>query len=347
MMRSGERARGRPEWSRGGAIRRRFQLCVGFVLTLGLLFPWALESEKGTLSFVFENDLFYGTDRNYTNGVRAAWLSGPKEAPSLASRVARKFPLFPDGANLRMSYAVGQNMYVPSDITVANPPLGERPYAGWLYGSVGAVAESDHQLDQLQLTVGVLGPTSLARQTQEFVHNVTGSDAPKGWDTQLKNEPGVVLTYQRSWRKFESGSVLGFGFDFTPHAGAALGNVFTYANTGVTFRLGQNLTLDYGPPRIQPSLPGSGYFVPQDGIGWYLFAGVEGRAIARNIFLDGNSFQDSRSVDKNPLVGDFQFGFAVTFEDVRLSYTHVLRSPEFEGQSVRDNFGALSLSIRF
>lgn len=64
-------------------------------------------------------------------------------------------------------------------------------------------------------------------------------------------------------------------------------------------RLGQRLPLDYGPPRIQPSLPGSGFFVPpQDRFGWYLFAGVEGRAVARNIFLDGNTFRDSRSVDK-------------------------------------------------
>ena len=332
-------------------MRRLSHLYFLRVLTLGLFITSVVEaapeSEQGTLSVVFENDLFYGTDRNYTNGIRAAWLSGPKEPANWVSRVAGHFPLFPDGANLRLSYAVGQSMYVPTDISVANPARGERPYAGWLYGSVGAIAESDDQLDQLQLTVGIIGPASLARQTQEFVHDITGSDAPKGWDTQLKNELGVVLTYQRSWRQFESGSVLGFSFDLTPHAGAALGNVFTYANTGMTLRLGHRLTDDYGPPRIQPSLPGSGFFVPQDGVSWYLFAGVEGRAVARNIFLDGNSFRDSRSVDKHPLVADFQFGLAINFDDIRLSYTHVLRSPEFEGQNLRDNFGALSLSVRF
>lgn len=147
--------------------------------------------------------------------------------------------------------------------------------------------------------------------------------------------------------RFDSLTVSGFGFDATPHAGGALDNVFTYANAGLMLRFGRRLPLDYGPPRIQPNLPGSGFFVPQDGFGWYLFAGMEGRAVARNIFLDGNTFRDSRSVDKELLVGDLQCGIALTWRNVRLSYTHVLRTREFETQDEADEFGAFSLSVRF
>lgn len=319
------------------------------------LLAWSLpsgaaeEPEAGTLSLVFENDLFYDTDRNYTNGVRAAWLSAPAGTPAWARDAVRWFPLFPDSGTVRTSYAVGQNMYTPDDIALRDPPLDDRPYAGWLYGSIGLIAETGRRLDQLELTLGVVGPASLAEQTQKFIHEITDSQEPRGWDTQLENEPGVVLTYQRSWRGFVSESVsgFGFGFDATPHVGGALGNVFTYANAGLMLRFGQRLPLDYGPPRIQPSLPGSGFFVPQDGFGWYLFAGVEGRAVARNIFLDGNTFRDSRSVDKEPLVGDLQFGIALTWSNVRLSYTHVLRTREFETQDEADDFGAFSLSVRF
>lgn len=305
------------------------------------------EPEAGTLSLVFENDLFYDTDGNYTNGVRVSWLSGPGRTSASALRAARWFPLFPDGGTVRTSYAVGQNMYTAGDIALRDPPIGDRPYAGWLYGSIGLIAETGRRLDQLELTLGIVGPASLAEPTQKLIHGLTDSQEPRGWDTQLKNEPGVVLTYQRSWRGFVSGSVSGFGFDATPHAGVALGNVFTYANAGVMLRFGQRLPLDYGPPRIQPSLPGSGFFVPQEGFGWYLFAGVEGRAVARNIFLDGNTFRDSRSVDKEPLVGDLQFGIALTWHNVRLSYTHVLRTREFETQGKADDFGAFSLTVRF
>ena len=202
------------------------------------------ETETGTLSLVFENDLFYDTDRNYTNGVRASWLSGPDRTPAWALRAARWFPLFPDGGTVRTSYAVGQNMYTPEDIALRDPPLDDRPYAGWLYGSIGLIAETGQRLDQLELSLGVVGSASLAEQTQKFIHEITDSQEPRGWDTQLENEPGVVLTYQRSWRGFVSESVSGFGFDATPHAGGALGNVFTYANAGLMLRFGQRLPLD-------------------------------------------------------------------------------------------------------
>lgn len=348
----------------GLSMRRRYELRIttkarlfhSWIATLafvtaGSVWPWptlaAEETEVGTLSLVFENDVFSGSDGHYTSGLRASWLSAPDRTPAWALRAARWFPLFPEDGTVRTGYAIGQNMYTPEDIELKDPPLDDRPYAGWLYGSIGLIAETGRRLDQLGLTLGIVGPASLAEQTQEFIHEVTDSSEPRGWDTQLKNEPGVVLIYQRSWREFVSESVSGFGFDITPHAGGALGNVFTYVNAGLMLRFGQRLPLDYGPPRIQPSLPGSGFFAPQDGFGWYLFAGVEGRAVARNIFLDGNTFRDSRSVDKEPLVGDLQFGIALTWSDVRLGYTHVLRTREFETQGEADSFGGFSLSMRF
>lgn len=307
----------------------------------------AQEPEQGTFNFVLENDLFTGLDRDYTNGILFSWTSGPDQVPSWVIDAAHLFPLFPETGKVRASFALGQSMYTPSDITLRDPPAEDRPYAGWLYGAVGLIAETGSRLDQLQLQLGVVGPAALAGETQAFVHSVIGADKPRGWDKQLDNEPGAVLTYQRSWRAFVSGEFLGFSFDATPHIGGALGNVFTYANTGATLRLGWNLPNDYGPPRIEPSLPGSGFFEPREGLGMYVFAGLDGRVVARNIFLDGNTWQDSRSVEKEPLVGDAQVGFAVTLGAARLAYTHVFRTREFESQRGTDKFGAISLSIQY
>lgn len=305
------------------------------------------ESDTGTLSIVVENDIFH-SDQYYTNGVRFSWLSKPGKKSEWARNAAHLFPFFPVEATVQANYAIGQNMYTPKDIKLANPPEDDRPYAGWVYGSVGLIAETGQWLDQLELTVGMVGSASLAEHTQSNVHKVIGSDDPKGWDNQLKNEPGIILMYQRSWRSVVAGSLFTIPFDVTPHAGGALGNVLTYANSGFVVRYGNKLPQDYGPPRIQPSLPGSGYFIQQKGIGWYFFAGLEGRIVVRNIFLDGNTFNDSRSVDKEPLVGDLEMGIALTVESIRLSYTRVVRTREFEGQdSSYQNFGAVSMSMQF
>jgi lipid A 3-O-deacylase len=301
----------------------------------------------GVFSLVVENDLFYGHDRDYTNGVALFWVPAGERTPGWVLRVAHWLPWFPKEGDVRHGYVLGQNMYTPRDITVARPPLDDRPYAGWLYGTTGLGVESGRQLDQLALTVGVVGPASLAEQSQKLIHRIRGFDEPQGWDTQLGNELGVVLTSQRSWRQLASAHPAGIGFDLTPHVGGALGNVYTYANAGLTMRFGWKLPLDYGPPRIQPSVPGSGLFAAGGGFTWYLFAGYEGRAVARNIFLDGNTLRESRSVDKEPLVGDLQWGAVLAWRRVRASYTHVVRTREFETQVAHDEFGAVSLSMSF
>ncbi|NQV81804.1 MAG: lipid A deacylase LpxR family protein, partial [Alphaproteobacteria bacterium] len=273
-----------------------------------------------------------------------------------AAAIADRVPIFPKSGDVHTLYTLGQNMYVPSDITQESPPLSDRPYAGWLYGSVGLVKETDKQLDQLNLSLGIVGPLAFAEDVQKFVHTVIDSNDPKGWHTQLGNEPALLLSYQRSWREVISRPVKALTLDVTPTLSAALGNVFTHAGAGATLRFG-NITplrpgangppLDFGPPRIQPSAPGSGFFFSADRFTWYLFAGVEARAVARNIFLDGNTFGHSRSVNSEPLVGDAQFGFVAAWRDWRASYTHVMRTREFVGQSERDDFGAFSVSVRF
>lgn len=98
---------------------------------------------------------------------------------------------------------------------------------------------------------------------------------------------------------------------------------------------------------LDPSLPGTDFFEPTGDLSVYAFGGFDGRAIARNIFLDGNTFEDSRHVDKIPWVGDMQLGLAMAMDRWRLTFTHVFRTREFTTQQHADQFGAINLSIRF
>jgi hypothetical protein len=84
---------------------------------------------------------------------------------------------------------------------------------------------------------------------------------------------------------------------------------------------GRNLDVDWGPDRIRPGLSGTGYVRRGDGMGWYLFAGLEGRAVAYNAFLDGPWFRSSPDVEKKPFVADFQAGAALTWRGFRMAYT--------------------------
>lgn len=315
-------------------------------------------SWHGTHSIQFENDLFGSSnDRHYTHGMRYSWTSDEHSLPDWWCRLACRLHFLPQSGAVRTSLAMGQSMFTPEDITVREPILDDRPYAGWLYLTGGFVIEDLNKVDlhTVELTLGVVGPQSYADETQIRWHRLIDSPRPNGWQHQLDNEPGLVVGYERKRRyEWSTGASWLPQVDLTPHGAVNLGNVFTHAAAGLTVRFGNALSdesgkaIDYGAPRIQPSLSGSGFFRPRQGrFGWYLFAGTEGRLVARNIFLDGNTFADSPHVNKYPIVADLQGGVVLTYGDWRLSYTQIFRTQEFEGQDDNDTFGAFSLSVRF
>src|ERR1700742_4359647 len=138
-------------------------------LTLGCsLSAWAqstsetnpASSEKGAFSILFENDIFDNTDHDYTNGVELGYTTSPNGTPQWAVDAARALPFFAQTGDVRTRYAIGQAIFTPTNISLVNPPLTDRPYAGFLYGSMGLVADDGIHLDQLQVTLGVVGPDS-------------------------------------------------------------------------------------------------------------------------------------------------------------------------------------------
>jgi lipid A 3-O-deacylase len=309
---------------------------------------WPLrEPERGILVLEHENDLVAGNDRNYTSGVRISWITPSARVPDLLRHAGERIPLFPARGDIKASWSVGQNMYTPRNIEAAVPDPDQRPYAGWLYVSSGLAEESGDRLDRLQLTLGVVGPASLAEQTQTAIHKFMGSPVAQGWDHQLENELTLMVSYERQLRSRIRTADEGWRIDVTPHWGGTLGTPFTFVNAGLTLRAGRDLPHDYGPPRIQPALPGSGLFTPRSEWGWYLFAGLDTRVVGWNVFLDGNTWRDSPSVDRRALVADAQIGGVLNLGRVRFTYTHVFRTPEFKQQVERDEFGAVSASWIF
>lgn len=79
----------------------------------------------------------------------------------------------------------------------------------------------------------------------------------------------------------------------------------------------------------------------------HAFAAATGRLVLRDIFLEGNTFRDSHSVDKEFLVGDFIVGVSLIFDSLKLSYAQVFRTKEFKGQDSGHHFGSVSISYTY
>ncbi len=310
--------------------------------------PW-------TMHVYFENDLFTGTDRNYTNGVKISLISPDLvsfvesgKLPEWSLEYIYRLPFIndPDPALKRkIEFSFGQNMYTPADIFRSDLVVDDRPYAGWTYFAAAFHTRSSERMDTIELQLGMVGPSSYAEETQQAVHDLRDLQRPNGWEHQLKNEPGLAATYERKWQIAPFFSRGTFAMDAITHLGCALGNVATYANTGFETRLGWDLPDDFGVSLIRPA--GNTRFSAREQQGGYLFAAVNGRAVLQDIFLDGNTFAHSHSVGKKPFVADLAGGAALYFQQFKLTWTQVLRTKEFDGQPDNHSFGSLIISLFF
>ncbi len=303
---------------------------------------------SGTLTCTAENDLFGGsTDRYYSNGVLLSWRSPSADLPAPFAWIDDRLNWLLGPGTLRWGLSLGQNLYTPEDKYRNLPDPRDRPYAGHLYAAFSLSRSTGATQTLFELQAGVVGPSALGEEVQNNYHRLIRVRRLDGWDSQLKDEPTLNAVVERRWR-VPLGTLAGFDTEVMPSAVLAAGNVSIYAGGGALLRLGQGLDADWGPTRIRPALAGSSFFQPRQDFGWYVFAGLDARAVGRDLFLDGNTFlNNGPSVHRRPLVGEAQAGAAVFWHGTRLTYTQVIRSEEFYGQRSTQTFGSISASFRF
>ena len=324
--------------------------------------PQQSASTPSTLILTEENDYFAGTDNHYTNGIKLSWVSGDlkkyaedERLPEFVLPYLRILPFVNEpGQQYNVALSLGQNMYVPQDTRSGVVQPDDRPFSGWSYISLALHAKTATQLDTFETSIGVVGPSALAEETQNNYHALMGFERVRGWGRQLHDEPGIVLSWQRTLRTARLDLGHDVAWDLLPHVRATAGNVQTHAAAGFETRLGYRLPWDFGTSLIQP---GGGVSAPADShdprlrpdtdFGLHLFAGAEGRAVARNIFLDGNTWENSPHVPKKTFVADLMGGVGLVLGRTKLTYTHVYRTEEFYGQKGGQLFGSVSLSVTF
>lgn len=333
-----------------------------------------------------ENDLFAGTDRNYTNGVALALVSRdmsgrlrPECLPGPLGLYTRFIGWANPGfwsnagaasASQNVVMRVGQAMYTPEDKTRADLIRNDRPYAGLTYlgmawnRRVHPQGAAHEMLDTRELTLGVIGPWSLAEQSQNLVHRMRGIERFRGWDHQLRNEPAFQLAMERKFKPWSEGAIQpGWGGDVIGSHALRLGNIDTAASAGIELRAGWNLPNDFGSYPIRPGSenrpPSTASALrtirPQSALaprpGAHVFANLEAKAVAWDFSLDGNLLRHSHHVSRRPWVAQAAIGVSsqwlVAGHGIRVALMRVWRTREFDEQAGRHAFGSIALSLEF
>ena len=335
-------------------------------------FPEETDDTKGYLTFFFDNDLFSGTDENYTNGARLSWITEGKPAVNIPIVQAnlhrfsggsdslawmRKFWGFRHPAQIEYSYgfALSQLMFTPATREALVPPPGERPYAGWTGIGFSLHARDSHAQNSVEIAIGVVGPSSYAEQTQNVIHDFRDIERFAGWDSQIPNEITLNLYFNQrrrielldTWRSLP----FGIRVDGFQETGFALGNFRTYAHLGFLIRAGWNLPVEFADPRLTPTAHSQRlYSGGRNRSKWsfYGLAGAQISGILHDITLDGPVFRNyDTGVDREPFVGELYAGFGIRYSDLEFSYVHTFRTKTFETQADSQSFGSLAVRLRF
>jgi lipid A 3-O-deacylase len=310
------------------------------------------EENKATLSLTIENDSFFGTDRYYTQGTRLQYMHRPNELPNWAGTALTNFvTLGMNVENTRIGGSLGQELYTPSRLKPSKPILTDRPYAGWLHGSLifrrSGTFEPIPALavqDEFEFQAGVVGPESYAEETQKWWHHMWDYTIPQGWHNQLKTEPEFQFYLNRAYRiGYESKNF--WGVEFIPNTRLAVGTVYDFAEFGMTLRAGYNLPKDF----VRSPLESYSTHPSDNPPSWaaYVFTGMDGRGVAHNMFLDGNNWTTSQHISKENFVTDFRVGGAIRYKEVEFVLSAVHRTKEFKGQIADENFLSITTQWHF
>jgi hypothetical protein len=251
-----------------------------------------------------------------------------------------------------VTYDFAQAMFTPSDKDLSPPDPNDRPYAGILALGLTLHVEKPQDYHGLKFITGVVGPASGAEQVQNSVHDLIGSGKSQGWDYQLENEPIFNIAYEYR-RKFElAGDRDKWSLQAFPLAGGWLGNMLIQGQAGALLRFGYNVPDDFGPTLVR----GMGHMPPprwdaprqsKSDWGFSVYGGSVANLVLRDITLDGNTFEDSPSVDKEFFVPMAGVGVSVGNRRFQASFAYIFWGKEFEGQQDYSEFGSLSVRYCF
>ncbi len=299
---------------------------------------WTLQDENASISSANLSDRFY------TNGLKVGWTSGTDAVPGFLASIGQS--LWGQGQQ-RVGFSITQQIYTPANTSLVVADPRDRPYAGLLLGNFSLMSDTDSTRSVLVVSLGVLGPGAGGEGLQNGFHDLIGQSHDNGWDSQIQNTPAFEVLHERTWR-LPIAQFSGLETDALPAATVGIGDVRDYAQVGVSFRIGQGLDSDFGVPRLSPGLSGGDAFVPTRPFAWYAFAGVDGQAVGYDLLLSQSVFRGGPHVSPVWDVGEVQAGVALMAYGMRLTFTWVAQTQEFQGQTGGlHQFGSAALSMRF
>ncbi|WP_107038923.1 lipid A deacylase LpxR family protein [Brumimicrobium mesophilum] len=183
------------------------------------------------LRFHYDNDLFNGLDKDYTQGFILELV-----APILKKNPVNYLFFNPKSDEVRYGMAIEHNSFTPDRYFVPEIQFGDRPFASTLSlkSFMISVLSANASRFTSSFSLGMIGPAALGEEIQAGIHKVTNSATPRGWGNQIQND--LVLNYEIAYEK----RLMRFRnlFSIQAEANAKIGSIYTNATIGMNTSVG-------------------------------------------------------------------------------------------------------------
>lgn len=294
---------------------------------------------KSEFGFRSENDSYLagGQDRYYTNGL------------TLNFKTALN-PIKTKNENLNkmiLELEAGQKIYNPQSGNIPNSIYVDRPFAGYLYAgaSLNLLYHSESNL-KLNLQGGTIGPASLAQEAQELMHDVVGFYKIDGWQWQVNNEFAINASAEFNYliNRIANDKV-----DFTANSYLNVGNTFSGAGVGLTFRSGAINPL-FKSSSSQSRISGSASPKDLAEKEFFFYAKPTLNYVLYDATIQGGLFNKDKGpivFDTKPLVFTQQFGAIFSQNRITADFSVLFKTREVKSNAKPHQYGSIALFYRF
>jgi len=319
---------------------------ITFIIIISGLLHMFPDTTDWNVSVFYDNDSFLNTDRAYTAGIQFIVMipatSNISNLPSLIS-----FIRYNSDYRFKFGLSYKKSLYTPDNISIIELVPGNRPYAGYNFIGVSLLGYNRRKMESVEAGIGIIGPLSGAEYLQKSIHRLVGSKTPLGWDNQLKHEYIFQLFYDR-FRKLKYIEIMkSAGLELSSRTGAGIGNGLIYVSGGLSLRGGIEIRDDFGIPADRPGGQCSPIHLRNNSSGLYGFLSFDIFYNFRNVFLDGNLFRESHSVEKYSLSADINTGIVLRFTNLHVLLRYVHWTKRYVGELFPHRYIKLGFSYFF
>lgn len=293
------------------------------------------------LSFSYDNDLYFGTDRYYTSGGTVTYSFLKKGGSDIHRRFGRL-----DSSKVIGRVQYGHQIFTPNKIKWRDINEFDRPYAGWQFFQFQVQNfPRNNVMNRYIIELGAVGEITGMGNFQEWYHEQLSFPQPRGWQYQIQNEAVLNLEYHR---KMHWSPVRRIGF--YSDTGLKFGNGINRASQEIMVRYGKaNRLVNSGAAdsRISDHIPVVGNSDPEEEEG-FIFYGIEGQYVMSNIFIEGSliNSESPHTEEIEQFVIVKKWGFVYTNYYTTFSFIVYHLTPENKG--AKDHkYLSLNLSFRF